>query len=72
LFDHLRFEPASSGIELTCSHPSLACDSTNLVHRAADAFLRAAQIDAGGRFIKKRIPLAAAWRREGNAATIAD
>ena len=71
LFDHLRFESASSGIELTCSHPSLACDSTNLVHRAADAFLRAAQIDAGVKIhIEKRIPLAAGLGGgSGNAAT---
>ena len=71
LFDHLRFEPASSGIELTCSHPSLACDSTNLVHRAADAFLRAAQIEGGVKInLEKRIPLAAGLGGgSGNAAT---
>ncbi|MBM3838546.1 MAG: 4-(cytidine 5'-diphospho)-2-C-methyl-D-erythritol kinase [Verrucomicrobia bacterium] len=61
VFDTLEFErSASSGVALTCSQPELPVDSTNLVHRAATAFLHAAKISDGLRIhIEKRIPLAA-------------
>jgi 4-diphosphocytidyl-2-C-methyl-D-erythritol kinase len=39
LFDTLTIEPGADGsIALTCDDPSLPCDATNLVVRAADAF----------------------------------
>ncbi|MBI4660750.1 MAG: 4-(cytidine 5'-diphospho)-2-C-methyl-D-erythritol kinase [Verrucomicrobia bacterium] len=61
LFDTLSFERKNgSAVELTCSEPSLPIDSTNLVHRAATAFLNAAQIRGGVRIhLEKRIPVAA-------------
>ena len=59
-FDELAFDQASSGIELTCSHAELPVDSTNLVHRAASAFLVASGITSGVRIhLDKRLPLSA-------------
>ncbi|MBL9175330.1 MAG: 4-(cytidine 5'-diphospho)-2-C-methyl-D-erythritol kinase [Verrucomicrobiales bacterium] len=59
-FDELSFESASPGIALTCSHPELPVDSTNLVHRAAAAFLRESQVRSGVRIhLDKRLPLSA-------------
>src|SRR6266550_2627971 len=60
LCDRLCFERAGRGVTLTCSDASLSVDSGNLVHRAATAFLEAAQINDGVRIhLEKRIPLAA-------------
>ena len=47
--DELDFRRGGKGIQLTCSEPALATDPTNLVHRAATAFLRAAKIVEGVR-----------------------
>ncbi|HEX7569358.1 MAG TPA: 4-(cytidine 5'-diphospho)-2-C-methyl-D-erythritol kinase [Verrucomicrobiae bacterium] len=59
LCDELTFERAGSGLQLTCSHPELPCDSKNLVHRAATAFLAAAKISDGVRIhLQKNLPLA--------------
>jgi 4-diphosphocytidyl-2-C-methyl-D-erythritol kinase len=71
LFDILDVEPAASGIELTCSEPSLPTDRKNLVYRAAEAFLTTAGIRKGLRIhLEKRIPLAAGLGGgSGNAAT---
>ena len=44
LHDQLDFERAGQGVQLTCSDASLAVDGTNLVHRAATGFLKAAGI----------------------------
>jgi len=50
----------SSGWELTCDDPTLACDQTNLVLRAAKAFSAATGRWTGGRFfLEKRIPMGA-------------
>lgn len=58
--DRLTFAPAPAGIELTCSAPALPTDSSNLVHRAASAFLQAAGIGSGVRIhLEKQLPLAA-------------
>src|SRR6185369_1726324 len=43
VFDELQFNLGGRSIELTCNHSALAVDSTNLVHRAAAAFLQAAR-----------------------------
>jgi 4-diphosphocytidyl-2-C-methyl-D-erythritol kinase len=71
LFDELSFERAGSGIHLTCDEPTLPVDSKNLVYRAAEAFLKQHQPDAGVHIhLKKRIPLAAGLGGgSGNAAT---
>jgi 4-diphosphocytidyl-2-C-methyl-D-erythritol kinase len=70
--DTLRFERLSRpGIILTCSHPAVPANSTNLVHRAASAFLAAAPARNGGVKIRleKRIPIAAGLGGgSGNAA----
>lgn len=60
LCDQLRFELAADRVALTCSDPQLAVDGTNLVHRAATAFLQTAGIQQGVRLhLEKRIPMAA-------------
>jgi 4-diphosphocytidyl-2-C-methyl-D-erythritol kinase len=61
LFDHLSLEIAQQpGIHLSCSDPSLPCDDTNLVYRAANLFYK----EAGGEprvtlALQKNIPVAA-------------
>lgn len=60
--DQLTFESTGpgSGLQLTCSHPGLPIDESNLVYRAARRFLDAAATDAGFRIhLEKRLPLAA-------------
>jgi 4-diphosphocytidyl-2-C-methyl-D-erythritol kinase len=57
--DEMTFERSGSGWQLTCSHPELPCDSKNLVHRAATAFLAAAKISDGVKIhLQKNLPLA--------------
>lgn len=70
LHDSLSFSPSDHGIELTCNLPQLPTDSSNLVHRAASAFLHDAGIRQGVRIhLEKRIPLAAGLGGgSGNAA----
>ena len=69
--DRLTFERAGRGVGLTCSDPNLPTDERNLVHRAATAFLQAAQLTDGVRIdLQKKIPLAAGLGGgSGNAAT---
>jgi 4-diphosphocytidyl-2-C-methyl-D-erythritol kinase len=69
--DRLTFQRASNGIQLTCSEPTLPTDSRNLVYRAAEVFLKAAEIDEGVSIhLEKSIPLAAGLGGgSGNAAT---
>jgi 4-diphosphocytidyl-2-C-methyl-D-erythritol kinase len=71
--DHLTFkrDRSASGIRLICSDPSLPNDKTNLVYRAAEAFLQATGIkDSIAIHLEKRIPLAAGLGGgSGNAAT---
>jgi len=71
LCDQLRFEKTSSDMVITCSDASLPVDGTNLVHRAATAFLKAAGVPDGVRLhLEKRIPMAAGLGGgSGNAAT---
>jgi len=68
--DELQFTREGQSIELTCNHPSLPVDSTNLVYRAAAAFLQAARRSEGVRIhLEKRLPLAAGLGGgSGNAA----
>ena len=71
LCDQLRFERAGSSLVLTCSDTTLPVDATNLVHRAATAFLEAAGRHDGVRIhLEKKIPMAAGLGGgSGNAAT---
>ena len=70
LCDQLSVEKAPAGITLTCSHPALPVDGSNLVHKAATTFLQAAAITEGARIhLEKHIPLAAGLGGgSGNAA----
>jgi 4-diphosphocytidyl-2-C-methyl-D-erythritol kinase len=70
LCDELEFKRGGSGIRLSCSEPSLPVDSSNLVHRAAAAFLQAAEVVEGVTIhLQKRIPVAAGLGGgSGNAA----
>jgi 4-diphosphocytidyl-2-C-methyl-D-erythritol kinase len=71
LHDQLGFQRGGNGVQLTCSQPDLPVDSSNLVHRAAAAFLAEARIPDGVRIhLEKRIPMAAGLGGgSGNAAT---
>ena len=71
VFDSLSFTRAESGIQLTCSNPSLPTGADNLVFRAATAFLQKAAIKDGVHIrLEKKIPLAAGLGGgSGNAAT---
>ena len=60
LHDVLTLEPRPSGIEITCSDPSIPTDEGNLVWRAADALRGRAGGQWGCRVhIEKRIPAGA-------------
>jgi 4-diphosphocytidyl-2-C-methyl-D-erythritol kinase len=57
--DAMMFERSGASLQLTCSHPELPCDAKNLVHRAATAFLAAANISDGVKIhLQKNLPLA--------------
>jgi 4-diphosphocytidyl-2-C-methyl-D-erythritol kinase len=57
--DTLRMEPAE-GFSLTCDHPDVPCDESNLVLRAARAFAAATKWEGGAKvFLEKRIPVGA-------------
>ena len=59
LCDEMTFARAGSSLQLTCSHPGLPADAKNLVHRAATAFLAAANISDGVKIhLQKNLPLA--------------
>ena len=70
VFDTIILERVRSGIELTCSEPSLPTDSRNLAHRAASLFFEASNIRDGVRLhLEKNLPLAAGLGGgSGNAA----
>ena len=71
LCDHLSFARGGHGVQLTCDEPGLPTDGTNLVHRAATAFLQQAAIRDGVRLhLEKKIPMAAGLGGgSGNAAS---
>ncbi|MCD6049766.1 MAG: ispE [Verrucomicrobia bacterium] len=70
LHDTLTFERSGRGVTLTCSDPRLPVDASNLVHRAASAFLTNAKMVDGVKIhLEKRIPMAAGLGGgSGNAA----
>lgn len=60
VFDRLEFSTAPHGVALSCDDPALPVDQTNLVVRAAEAFLERASIASGVHIrLEKRIPVAA-------------
>ncbi|MBI4341557.1 MAG: 4-(cytidine 5'-diphospho)-2-C-methyl-D-erythritol kinase [Candidatus Omnitrophica bacterium] len=60
LTDELVLEPRPSGIELTCSDPTLSCGEDNLIMKAARLLQRAAGSRPGAAVhLAKRIPIAA-------------
>jgi 4-diphosphocytidyl-2-C-methyl-D-erythritol kinase len=71
LFDRIEFNRGGTGVALTCDHPELPVDRTNLVVRAAELFCAEAGVTDGIRLhLEKRIPLAAGLGGgSGNAAT---
>jgi 4-diphosphocytidyl-2-C-methyl-D-erythritol kinase len=71
LHDQLSMGRSGQTIQLTCSDASLPNDARNLVYRAAELFLSAANIKEGVCLrLEKRIPLAAGLGGgSGNAAT---
>lgn len=70
LHDTITFERIGKGVTLTCSDPRLPTDASNLVHRAASAFLTNAKLFDGVKIhLEKRIPMAAGLGGgSGNAA----
>jgi 4-diphosphocytidyl-2-C-methyl-D-erythritol kinase len=71
LCDELAFEGGGNGIRLSCSDKNLPVDSRNLVFRAAERFLSAANVSSGVKIrLNKKIPLAAGLGGgSSNAAT---
>ena len=71
LCDELAFEPGGVGVQLSCNDISLPTDVRNLVFRAAQNFVAAANISDGVKIhLEKKIPLAAGLGGgSGNAAT---
>lgn len=61
IWDRITLERvAKPGIELTCNDSQLPADRTNLVWKAAHAFLDAASVESGLRIrLEKKVPLAA-------------
>ena len=60
LRDYIRITESSSGIEVTCSHPRVPCDGSNLAYKAAAELRRRGGVRRGVRIeIVKRIPVAA-------------
>jgi 4-diphosphocytidyl-2-C-methyl-D-erythritol kinase len=60
LYDELRFEHASGEVRLTCNHPDLPTDRTNLIIRAVESFFAAIGRRHGVSIhLEKRVPLAA-------------
>jgi len=58
--DQLQFATAESGIALTCDHPDVPCDATNLMYRAAVLLKDLTGCDKGVKIdLQKRIPIGA-------------
>lgn len=70
--DRLTFDRTGIGIRLTCSNPLLPTNSKNLVYRAAENFLTAANIKDGVRIhLEKHVPMAAGLGGGSGDAAIA-
>ena len=58
--DDLNFAAANSQIVLTCDHPEVPCDETNLIFRAALLLRDLMDCDKGAKIhLTKRIPMGA-------------
>ncbi|MBL8203104.1 MAG: 4-(cytidine 5'-diphospho)-2-C-methyl-D-erythritol kinase [Blastocatellia bacterium] len=58
--DQLQFAPAEAEIALTCDHPDVPCDATNLIYRAAVLLKDLTGCDKGAKIdLQKRIPIGA-------------
>jgi 4-diphosphocytidyl-2-C-methyl-D-erythritol kinase len=58
--DQLQFATTESGIVLTCDHPDVPCDETNLIYRAVMLLQELTGCDKGVRVdLQKRIPMGA-------------
>ena len=69
LYDELRIEKDSNGIELTCSDARLTVGDGNLVYRAAVAYLGAIEQSGVRIHLQKNLPIAAGiGAGSGNAA----
>lgn len=71
LFDELEFAIGGTTFELSCDHPGLPCDGSNLIVRAAYAFREVTGIPSGVRMhLRKRVPMEAGLGGgSANAAT---
>ena len=60
MYDELSLERIGTGINLSCNDTRLPVDETNLVYRAADAFLKEVKSTKGVRIhLQKNLPIAA-------------
>lgn len=59
LCDELQLERTEKGLELSCNDSRLPMDASNLVHRAATAFLSKAKVEGVRIHLHKNLPLAA-------------
>lgn len=60
LWDHLRLDRLASGFSISCSHPEVPANESNLALRAAQVYLRAADVASGIHVhLDKNIPVGA-------------
>lgn len=71
LFDQIEFARCGSSIVLTCDNPTLSCDGSNLIVKAATAFFEQTGIRPHARIhLRKVVPMEAGLGGgSGNAAT---
>lgn len=70
--DQIQFAPAEKEIVLTCNHPEVPCDNTNLIVRAARLLQELAGCDKGAVIdLQKRIPIGAGLGGGSSNAAIA-
>ncbi len=60
LYDEIVIQVSDRGTAVSCSHPEVPQNATNLAHRAASLFLNSLKTSAGAQIVlKKNIPVAA-------------
>lgn len=70
--DQLQFAPAESEIALTCDHPDVPCDETNLIYGAAVLLKQLTGCDKGAKIdLQKRIPMGAGLGGGSSNAAVA-
>lgn len=72
LYDTMIFDMKANGISISCDHPEVPEDKTNLAYRAADIFFNSLKKQGKVRIvIEKKIPVGAGLGGgSGNAATV--